>query len=331
MLEYAALPPEADRFVPSSDDGLRKAGWPAKGELRFEQVTLRYRPSLPPALDGFSCVIAPGEHVGVVGRTGAGKSTLAAALFRLVELEAGRVTLDGVDLRPLGLQLVRGSRALAIVNQDPTLFRGAVRRSVDPLGAHSDDELWAALAAVGLRETVLSLQGGLDALVEEGGANWSVGERQLLCFARATLRAPSVLLLDEATASIDHAADARIQRALRSDMAHVTLLTIAHRLHTVVDYNRILVMHAGRCAEAGRPHELLCRKGSELSALVDAVGGATALRLRAIAAEAHAARAGAGTPQGERVSEAPPAGRGEACPGFGGLSRPAHARPTICL
>jgi ABC-type multidrug transport system fused ATPase/permease subunit len=183
------------------------------------------------------------------------------------------------------------------VTQDPTLFRGAVRRSLDPLDAHSEDQLWDALAAVGMAETVRCLPGGLDAPVEEGGANWSVGERQLLCFARATLRSPKVLLLDEATASIDHAADAGIQRAIRTAMGEVTLLTIAHRLHTVVDYERILVMSAGRCAEAGGPHELLSREGSALGALVDAVGGATALRLRAIAAEAHAARTG-GTGEG---------------------------------
>mmetsp|Transcript_20909 Transcript_20909/g.63967 ORF Transcript_20909/g.63967 Transcript_20909/m.63967 type:complete len:464 (-) Transcript_20909:383-1774(-) len=285
-LEYTALPSEAERHLPP-DEALMESKWPTAGELRFENVTLRYRASLPPALNGFDVAIAPGEHVGIVGRTGAGKSTIASALFRLVELEAGRITLDGVDLRTLGLQQLRGSRALAIVTQDPVLFRGALRRSLDPLDAYGDGELWGALAAVGMEAAVRALPEELEAPSDEGGSNWSVGERQLLCFARATLRRPRVLLLDEATASIDHAADQRIQRAIRSAMAEVTLLTIAHRLHTVIDYQRIVVMDTGRCVEAAPPHVLLTDPGSALSTLVDAMGASTAATLRELAADAY--------------------------------------------
>ncbi|EOD24477.1 hypothetical protein EMIHUDRAFT_50939, partial [Emiliania huxleyi CCMP1516] len=267
VLGYTALPPEAPREQPEADAQAEREGWPVRGELRFEAVTLRYRPSLPPALDGFSCTIAAAERVGICGRTGAGKSSVAAALFRLVEVEAGRISLDGVDLRTLGLQRVRG-RALGIVTQEPVLFRGAVRRSLDPLDQFTDEALWGALRAVGMEPAVRGLADGLSSESEEGGVNWSLGERQLLCFARAVLRAPRVLLLDEATASIDHAADARIQSALRTTMRETTLLTVAHRLHTVVDYDRILVLSAGRCVEAGAPHDLLRQEGSALSEMV---------------------------------------------------------------
>ena len=142
-----------------------------------------------------------------------------------------------------------------------------------------------------MAEAITALPGGLDGKLDEGGANFSVGERQLLCFARALLRRPKVLVLDEATASIDHAADERIQRVVREEMAATTLLTIAHRLHTVMDYDRVAVIAAGRCAELGRPHELLEKPSSQLSVLVDAIGGRAAARLRDLAREAAEARA----------------------------------------
>ena len=291
VLQYTHLPPEAPLHRPAADGTLGDA-WPAAGALTFDAVVLRYRPSLPPALDGFSCAVAAGEKLGIVGRTGAGKSTIAAALFRLVELERGTVSVDGVDLATLGLAAVRG-RALAIVPQDPVLFSGAARRSLDPLGEHANDDapLWAALRQVQMAEAITALPGGLDGKLDEGGANFSVGERQLLCFARALLRRPKVLVLDEATASIDHAADERIQRVVREEMAATTLLTIAHRLHTVMDYDRVAVIAAGRCAEIGRPHELLEQPASQLSVLVDAIGGRAAARLRDLAREAAEARA----------------------------------------
>jgi ABC-type multidrug transport system fused ATPase/permease subunit len=280
---YAALPPEAPLATP--DDERLDAAWPARGVLEFKAVTLRYRPSLPPALDGFTCSCAAGEHVGIVGRSGAGKSTIAAALFRLVELDGGSITVDGVDLAALGLWQVRG-RALAIIPQDPVLFRGSVRRSIDPLGQHTDEQLHAALRAVDMDRPVSELEGGLDATSDEGGANWSVGQRQLLCFVRALLRSPRVLLLDEATASIDHAADERIQRAIRTAMDTTTLLTVAHRLQTVLDYDTILCMADGRCVERDTPHSLLERHDSMLSTMVGSLGPRTAARLRRIARKA---------------------------------------------
>ena len=280
IVEYAALPPEAPPRT-DADDALAP-DWPARGAVEFVNVSLRYRPGLPLALNGLTCSIGAGEHVGIVGRTGAGKSTIAAALFRLVELESGTVRIDGVDLRTLGLHAVRG-RALAIIPQEPVLFRGAVRRSLDPLAQHSDEALWAALETVDIARTVRGLEGELSAESDESGSNFSVGERQLLCFARAMLRAPRLLVLDEATASVDHLADERIQRAIRGAMRSTTLLTVAHRLHTVMDYDRILVLSDGKCAEIGVPHALLKEPASSLSQLVDLVGGAVGIKLRDIA------------------------------------------------
>ena len=280
ILEYAALPPEAPPRA-DADDALAP-DWPARGAVDFVNVSLRYRPGLPLALNGLTCSIGAGEHVGIVGRTGAGKSTIAAALFRLVEIESGTVRIDGVDLRTLGLHAVRG-RALAIIPQEPVLFRGAVRRSLDPLAQHSDEALWAVLQTVDMARTVRGLEGELGAESDESGSNFSVGERQLLCFARAMLRAPRLLVLDEATASVDHLADERIQRAIRGAMRSTTLLTVAHRLHTVMDYDRILVLSDGKCAEIGAPHALLQEPASSLSELVDLIGGEVGLKLRDIA------------------------------------------------
>jgi ABC-type multidrug transport system fused ATPase/permease subunit len=301
-LEFAKLAPEAPLHTDS--DTRLAPDWPQHGALEFRAVTLRYRPSLPPALNGFSYACAAGTHTGIIGRSGAGKSTIASALFRLVELSSGSILIDGVDLANLGLAEVR-SRALAIIPQEPLLFKGALRRSLDPLHVHTDDKLWDALRTVDMERAVLgagrdgrdrgaqdgakdggSDRGALQASSDEGGANWSVGERQLLCFARALLRTPRVLVLDEATASVDHAADERIQRAIRTTMRSTTLLTIAHRLQTVLDYDAIICMRAGRCIEAGAPHELLKAPDSALFAVVSSLGAETADRLRAIAKRA---------------------------------------------
>jgi len=205
-----------------------------------------------------------------------------------VELEQGRILVDGVDLRSVGLADVRGRvDGISIIPQDPLLFAGSLRRSLDPLNEHESDPIWDALRTVGMAASISVLPGGLEGTSAEGGANFSLGERQLLCFARALLRRPKILLLDEATASVDHATDERIQSTIRRSLRNATLLTVAHRLHTIMDYDRVVVMHKGRCAEAAPPHELLQRRDSQLSALVDGFGARTAARLREIAAEAH--------------------------------------------
>lgn len=180
IIEYSKLESEAELHK-AADAGL-DAAWPSQGSIEFESVTLRHRPSLPPALNGFTLKCASGTHTGIVGRSGAGKSTIAVALFRLHELESGRCLIDGVDLAPLGLASVR-ARAVAIIPQEPLLFKGTVRRSLDPWEQHTDNELWAALKSVDMARAVSEMDGAFAAASEEGGANWSVGERQLLCFA----------------------------------------------------------------------------------------------------------------------------------------------------
>jgi ABC-type multidrug transport system fused ATPase/permease subunit len=254
--------------------------WPEKGLLEFDQVCLRYRPGLPLALNSLSFSIPPGKSCGVVGRTGAGKSSLTVALFRLVEIESGSIRLDGQDLGVLGLSDVRGRpNGLSIIPQDPFLAGSTLREVLNPFGYAKDADVLDALKAVRIARTEDSV-GVLDDPVEEGGSNFSVGERQLLNLARALLSKPKVLILDEATASVDGETDAFIQKMLRTRFKETTLLTIAHRLHTIMDYELVLVMDAGRAVEFGSPSELLQKKGGTFAELVDATGpeGSKALR-----------------------------------------------------
>ena len=258
--------------------------WPARGKLEFQSVTLRYRPGLPLALNGLSFVVEPGQRCGVVGRTGAGKSSLTVGLFRLVEIESGTILLDGVDLATLGLSDVRGrSNGLSIIPQDPVLMKGTMRSVLDPFGSCSDEEIYEALMCVRL-----AYGKGveiLDSPVDEGGTNFSVGERQLLCMARAMLSKPKVLCLDEATASVDRQTDAFIQKMLRTRFEGTTL-TIAHRLDTIMDYDVVLVMDSGKAAEFGPPHELLENEEGVFSELVRNTGKESANALRSIASTA---------------------------------------------
>jgi ABC-type multidrug transport system fused ATPase/permease subunit len=242
------------------------AHWPDEGRIAFRGFELRYRPDLPPALRNFSAVIEPGEKIGVVGRTGAGKSTLLLGLFRLVEASAGVIEIDGVDIRGLDLSELRAR--IAIIPQEPVLFRGSVRKNLDPFGLHDDARLWDALRRAELDAAVKRLPLGLDTDVHEGGSNFSVGQRQLLCLARAILKRGRILLLDEATASVDVATDELIQRAIRAEFEGATVITIAHRLNTVMDCDRIMVLDGGRLVEFDRPSALQRRHGGAFAALV---------------------------------------------------------------
>jgi ABC-type multidrug transport system fused ATPase/permease subunit len=261
-----------------------KESWPDEGFLEFDKVCMRYRPGLPLALNQLSFCIPAGRSCGIVGRTGAGKSSIAAALFRLVELDSGSIRLDGLDLGQLDLKEVRGRRnGMAVIPQDPFLSGGTVRQCLDPFQRSSDDEIAEALKAVRLTSFDFENGAGLDSRVEEGGSNFSVGERQLLTLARALLSQPRVLLLDEATASVDGETDAFIQLMLRTRFPRTTLITIAHRLHTVMDYDVILVMKNGKAEEFGSPADLLQNPSGALSELVESTGAESARALRIMA------------------------------------------------
>lgn len=272
LSQYAALPQEEEPEGTNNHLKDVPEEWPSAGAIRFDAVSLRYRPELPLVLKDLTLDIKPGERIGIVGRTGAGKSSLISCLFRLTPLESGAITIDGLDTRMIPLERLR--RSIAIIPQDPVLFAGTIRSNLDPANSHSsvpDADLWQALRLAHLSDHVASMPGGLDAPVGEGGEGLSVGQRQLLCLARAILRRARVVVLDEATASIDQATDTLIQQSIRSDFGghgRSTLLTIAHRLSTVLDYDRIMVLDAGQLAEFDTPARLMADPTSILAALL---------------------------------------------------------------
>ncbi|XP_068012904.1 ATP-binding cassette sub-family C member 10 isoform X1 [Melanerpes formicivorus] len=235
------------------------ADWPSQGLVEFQQAELAYREGLPNALDGVSFTIYPGEKVGIVGRTGSGKSTLFLALFRMLELKSGRILLDGVDSHLVGLEELRSR--LAIIPQDPFLFSGSIQENLDPQGKRTDAELREMLEQCHLWDAVTQM-GGLDSEVGERGRSLSVGQRQLLCLARALLTQAKVLCIDEATANVDQKTDQLLQKTIRQCFADKTVLTIAHRLNTILDSDRVLVMQAGKVAELDSPTHLSQKDGS---------------------------------------------------------------------
>ncbi|WKX90939.1 hypothetical protein Q1695_009632 [Nippostrongylus brasiliensis] len=235
-------------------------GWPSDGEVSIENYSTRYRPGLDLVLKGLTVHIAPGEKVGVVGRTGAGKSSLALALFRIIEPAGGRIVLNGIDIATIGLHDLR--ERLTIIPQDPVLFSGTLRFNLDPTSKYSDDELWKAIEHSNLRPFVESLPQRIYHPIDESGENISVGQRQLVCLTRALLRKSRILVLDEATAAIDTITDTLIQATIRKQFDSSTVITIAHRLNTILDYDKVLVMEGGRIVESGVPQQLLANKQS---------------------------------------------------------------------
>ncbi|CAI0389110.1 unnamed protein product [Linum tenue] len=232
--------------------------WPSHGNIELKDLQVRYRPNTPLVLKGITLTILGGEKVGIVGRTGSGKSTLIQAFFRLVEPSDGTITIDGIDITKLGLHDLRSR--LGIIPQEPVLFEGTVRSNLDPIGLYSDEEIWQSLYRCQLKDVVTAKPEKLDALVANGGDNWSVGQRQLLCLGRLLLKHHcKVIFMDEATASVDSQTDAVIQRIIREDFTACTIISIAHRIPTVMDCNRVLVMDDGLAEEYDEPAALLER------------------------------------------------------------------------
>ncbi|KAF9948426.1 hypothetical protein BGZ72_009661 [Mortierella alpina] len=257
LQEYVDLNPEAPEIV---DDHRPPQNWPAEGRVEFVDYETRYRPGLELVLREVNCSIRPHEKIGICGRTGAGKSSLTLSLFRIIESVKGQIFVDGIDISTLGLYDVRSR--FSIIPQDPVLFAGTIRFNLDPLGTKSDMELWQALEDSYLKDYVGSLEGGLNAAVLEQGDNFSVGQRQLICLARALLRKTSLLILDEATAAIDLETDALVQAIIRQKFADCTILTIAHRINTVMDSDRIMVLDQGKVVEFDSPFSLLSNPDS---------------------------------------------------------------------
>ena len=265
LVEYDDEPREAPAVVaerrPLPD-------WPTRGEMLVEDLWVRYRDVDSWVLKGISFRVAGGESVGIVGRTGCGKSTLLSSILRLVEPNMGRVVIDGVDVGTIGLRDLRSR--ISLVAQDCVLFDGSIRSNLDPFSMAADDVIWDALSSAGLSSTVREM-GGLDAAIAENGSNLSQGQRQLVSLARALLRNSRILILDEATSSIDTATDVVVQQTIRRAFADSTVLTIAHRIHTIIDSDNILVLDAGKVAEFGPPAELMAQDGA-FSKLVKSAG-----------------------------------------------------------
>ncbi|KAF8980718.1 hypothetical protein BGZ46_003793 [Entomortierella lignicola] len=268
--EYINLTPEARDVIP---DSKTDEAWPQHGQIAFNQYSTRYREGLDLVLKDVNFTVNSGERVGIVGRTGAGKSSVTLALFRIIEAAQGSITIDGIDISTLGLHELRSH--LTIIPQDPFLFGDSVRANLDPFDKHTDAEIWAALESASLKTYIQSLPEGISATIDNGGENMSLGQRQLMSLARAMLSQNTrVLCLDEATAAIDVETDNAIQRALRREFAGCTVLTIAHRINTIMDSDRILVLEKGQVAEYDSPENLLEKKDSIFYSLAAQSGNA---------------------------------------------------------
>nr|POE76227.1 metal resistance protein ycf1 [Quercus suber] len=257
VLEYSRLSSEAPEIISKHRPPV---SWPSKGAVSFNGYSTKYRAELEPVLKNISLSIKSHEKIGVVGRTGAGKSSLTLALFRLIEPTSGDVTIDNLNTSTIGLMDLR--KRLAIIPQDAALFEGTVRDNLDPGHVHDDTELWSVLDHARLRDHIASMQDQLDARIQEGGSNLSSGQRQLISLARALLTPSNILVLDEATAAVDVETDAMLQTTLRSNMfKDRTIITIAHRINTILDSDRIIVLDHGEVKEFDAPSELIKKKG----------------------------------------------------------------------
>uniref|UniRef100_A0A8C7TZW6 ATP-binding cassette, sub-family C (CFTR/MRP), member 8 n=1 Tax=Oncorhynchus mykiss TaxID=8022 RepID=A0A8C7TZW6_ONCMY len=258
---------------PENYEGLLTAsqvpdGWPQQGEIQIENLSVRYDTTLKPVLKQVNAHISPGQKVGICGRTGSGKSSFSLAFFRMVDMFEGRIIIDDIDIAKLPLQTLRSR--FSIILQDPILFSGTIRFNLDPEMKATDDMLWEALDIAQLKPVVKTLPGGLDATVTEGGENFSQGQRQLFCLARAFVRKSSILIMDEATASIDMATESILQKVVMTAFADRTVVTIAHRVHTILKADLVIVMKRGLILEYDRPQALLEKEDSVFASFVKA-------------------------------------------------------------
>ncbi|XP_050230621.2 uncharacterized protein LOC126679597 [Mercurialis annua] len=261
--QYMHIPSEAPEVI---ENNRPDPNWPALGKLEICSLKVRYRPNAPLVLRGITCSIEGGHKIGIVGRTGSGKTTLLSALFRLVEPTEGKIVIDGLNIATIGLHDLRSR--FAIIPQDPTLFVGSIRYNLDPLLPYTDQEIWEVLDKCHLRAAIQEKEEGLNSQVAQDGSNWSMGQRQLFCLGRALLKKSKILLLDEATASIDNATDSIIQKTIRSEFAECTVITVAHRIPTVMDCTKVLAISDGKLAEYDEPLKLMSKEGSLFGQLV---------------------------------------------------------------
>ncbi|CAN1230677.1 ABC transporter C family member 3 [Linum grandiflorum] len=263
ILQYISVPSEPPLVI---EETRPDVSWPSLGEVDIDGLQVRYAPHLPLVLRGLSCTFEGGKKTGIVGRTGSGKSTLIQTLFRVVDPTAGKITIDGIDIASIGLHDLRSR--LSIIPQDPTMFEGTVRNNLDPLEEYSDEQIWEALDKCQLGEEVRKKEKKLDSSVSENGENWSMGQRQLVCLGRVVLKKSKVLVLDEATASVDTATDNLIQHTLRQHFSDSTVITIAHRITSVLDSDMVLLLSHGLIEEYDTPARLLENKSSSFAQLV---------------------------------------------------------------
>ncbi|GMI77928.1 multidrug resistance-associated protein 6 [Hibiscus trionum] len=255
--QFMHIPEELPAII---EDNRPPSSWPSKGRIEFQELKIRYRSNAPLVLKGITCTFPEGTRVGVVGRSGSGKTTLISALFRIVEPASGKILIDGLDICSVGLKDLR--MKLSIIPQEPTLFRGSIRTNLDPLGLYSDDEIWKVLEKCQLKAIISGLPKMLDSSVSDEGENWSVGQRQLFCLGRVLLKRNRILVLDEATASIDSATDAILQRIIREEFSNCTVVTVAHRVPTVIDSDMVMVLSYGELQEYDEPSNLLATNSS---------------------------------------------------------------------
>ncbi|CAH1104174.1 unnamed protein product [Psylliodes chrysocephalus] len=278
VLEFTKIEHEPD--LESTPDKKPPSSWPKYGKIEFNDCSMRYSYFEPPVLKHLSFVVKPKEKIGIVGRTGAGKSSMIGTIFRLGHYD-GLILIDNLDISVLGLHDLR--RKLSIIPQEPVLFSGTLRYNLDPFNEYTDEQIFSALMDVEIANAVKKGINCLDDIMREGGTNISVGSRQMVCLARAILRNNIILVMDEATANVDAQTDRFIQTTIRTKFAHCTVLTIAHRLNTVMDYDKILVLDAGQLIEFDHPHILLQNKDGVLSDMVRKTGPGVSDRLRDIA------------------------------------------------